>query len=102
MDIEKVAKAIETDAGQSLPELRQSLKEMQQDVKGRVTTAEQLLVVLVRKQLSLTQQQFSELIKTPVATVQDWEQGRSKPQGGVICLLKILENHPELAKELTA
>jgi putative transcriptional regulator len=102
MDIEKIAQAIETDAGEALPDLRQSLLEMQNQTIGRITTPEQLLVVSVRKQLQLTQQAFAELIKTPVATLRDWEQGRFKPNGVVICLLNILNKHPEIANELTA
>lgn len=102
MDIEKIAKAIEADAGEALPELRQSLAEMQAENIGRLTTPEQLLVISVRKKLALTQQAFADLINTPVATLRDWEQGRFRPQGGVVCLLKILKNHPEIAKELTA
>ena len=41
MDIEKIAQAIEADAGMPLDDLRQGLAEMQSGV-GRVTTAEQL------------------------------------------------------------
>jgi len=99
MNIEKVAEAIELDAGQNIPELRQSLLEMQEHKVGRITTPEQLLVVSVREKLSLTQTAFADLIKTPVATLRDWEQGRFKPQGGVICLLNILKKHPEIAEE---
>jgi len=99
MDIEKIAQAIELDADESLPDLRQSLLEMQAHKVGRITTPEQLLVVSVRDQLSLTQTAFAKLIKTPVATLRDWEQGRFKPQGGVICLLNILKKHPEIAEE---
>lgn len=101
MDIEKIALAIEADAGEALPDLRQSLLEMQNLTIGRITTPEQLLVVSVRKQLQLTQQAFADLIKTPVATLRDWEQGRFKPNGVVICLLNILNKHPEIASELT-
>ena len=101
MDIEKIAQAIEADAGEALPDLRQSLLEMENQTIGRITTPEQLLVVSVRKRLKLTQQAFAELIKTPVATLRDWEQGRFKPNGVVICLLNILSKHPEIANELT-
>ena len=83
MDIEKIAQAIEADAGEALPDLRQSLLEMENQTIGRITTPEQLLVVSVRKRLKLTQQAFAELIKTPVATLRDWEQGRFKPNGVV-------------------
>jgi putative transcriptional regulator len=100
MNIEAIAKAIETDAGFELPELRDSLAEMHAGISGRTTTAEQLLILSVRKKLGLSQPAFAELIKTPVATLRDWEQGRFTPSGAVLCLLKIIYNHPDLAKEL--
>lgn len=41
-------------------------------------------------------------IKTPLATLRDWEQGRFKPPGAVLCLLNMLVKHPELVAELVA
>ena len=102
MNIEIIAKAIEADAGVELSELRESLAEMQAGVRGRINTSEQLLLISARKKLGLSQQAFAELIKTPVATLRDWEQGRFTPSGAVLCLLKIIYNHPDLAKELAA
>jgi len=43
---------------------------------------------------------LADLIKTPVATLRDWEQGRFNPPGGVICLLKLMHDHPELKDDL--
>lgn len=101
MDIEKIAQAIEADAGMALDDIRQGLAEMQAGV-GRVTTAEQLLVRSARAKTGLSQQAFAERIKTPVATLRDWEQGRFAPPGGVLCLLKLIGNHPDLIGELEA
>jgi len=101
MDIEKIAQAIEADAGMALDDLRQGLAEMQAGV-GRVTTAEQLLVRAARAKTGLSQQAFAERILTPVATLRDWEQGRFAPPGGVLCLLRLIINHPELIGELEA
>jgi len=101
MDIEKIAKAIEADAGETLPDLRQALAEAKAGV-GRVTTPEQLLVRQARERSGLTQAAFAERIGTPVATLRDWEQGRFAPPGGVLCLLRLLSAHPELARELKA
>lgn len=100
MNIEAIAKAIEIDAGFELPELRDSLAEMQAGISGRTTSPEQILLLSVRKKLGLSQTAFAELIKTPVATLRDWEQGRFTPSGAVLCLLKIINNHPELVEEL--
>lgn len=101
IDIEAVAKAIEADAGEALPDLRQALKEAQAGA-GRVTTPEQILVRQAREKSGLTQAAFAELIATPVATLRDWEQGRFTPPGAVACLLRLIVRHPELARELTA
>lgn len=67
---------------------------------GRVTTPEQILLLQAREKSGLTQTLFAERIDTPVATLRDWEQGRFKPPGGVLCLLRLLIKHPELAREL--
>ena len=102
MDIDNVANAIETDAAMELPGLRESLAEMQAGISGRSYTPEQLLVSSARKQLGLSQQAFADLIKTPVATLRDWEQGRFPPPGAVLCLLQITLKHPEVLLELAA
>lgn len=44
MDIDAIAKAIEADGGETLPDLWQALKEAKGGMAGRVTTPEQILV----------------------------------------------------------
>ena len=100
MNIDAVAKAIEVDAGESLPDLRQALKEAKAGMVGRITTPEQILVRQAREKSGLTQTVFAERIDTPVATLRDWEQGRFAPPGGVLCLLRLIVKHPELSREL--
>ncbi len=106
MDIEKIAKAIEVDAGEPLPDLRQALREAR-DIRagktsGRVTTPEQLLVRAARASLGLSQAEFAKRIGTPTATLRDWEQGRFSPPGAALCLLRLLLAHPKLSEKLTA
>ena len=101
IDVEKVASAIESDAGEALPDLRQALAQAKAGI-GRVTTPEQMLVRQAREKSGLTQAAFAERIETPVATLRDWEQGRFVPPGGVLCLLRLIIKHPELSKELSA
>ncbi|MDS4014199.1 MAG: helix-turn-helix domain-containing protein [Candidatus Accumulibacter sp.] len=100
MDVDKVAAAIEADAGEALPDLRQALAEAREGM-GRVTTPEQILVRQARQQSGLTQAAFAERIGTPVATLRDWEQGRFQPPGAVLCLLRLIVGHPELSEELS-
>lgn len=99
MDVEKIAKAIEADAGMELSEVQQALAEAR-DSAGWVTTAEQILVRSARARTGLSQTAFAERIATPVATLRDWEQGRFTPPGGVLCLLRLIEKHPVLTREL--
>jgi putative transcriptional regulator len=101
IDIEKVAAAIEADAGEAIPGLRQALAEAKAGM-GRVTTPEQILVRQAREKAGLTQAAFAKCIATPVATLRDWEQGRFSPPGGVVCLLRLIVRHPELSLELRA
>ncbi len=49
MDIEKIAKAIEKDVGERLPDLRESLQEMVDGKAASVHTPEQLMLRATRK-----------------------------------------------------
>lgn len=98
---QKIARAIERDAGMELPDVRQALTEVKAGA-GRVTTPKQLLVRSARAKTGLSQRAFADRIDTPVATLRDWEQGRFAPPGGVVCLLRLIERHPDLSEELAA
>jgi len=100
IDIEKMAAAIEADAGQKLPGLKTSLKEMKQGQVARTTTPDQLLVRQARKAVGYTQPKFAIAIKTPVGTLRDWEQGRFEPSGAAIALMSVIKNHPDIIHEL--
>lgn len=102
LDVEAVAKAIEADMCESLPDIRQALAEAKVGAVERITTPAQILVRTVRAKAGLSQQAFADRIDTPVATLRDWEQGRFAPPGGVLCLLRLLSNRPALVLELAA
>ena len=70
-------------------------------IAGRVHTPEQILLRTARNKTGKTQQAFAELITPPVATLRDWEQGRFSPSGAVICLLHLINNHPDMIDELS-
>ena len=94
MDIGRVAKAIEDDAGEPVDGLRESLTEMNEARFAREYTSEQLLIRAARQAMGLSQSRFAELIGTPVATLRDWEQGRYKPPGSALVLCKIAIKNP--------
>ncbi|WP_295396914.1 helix-turn-helix domain-containing protein, partial [uncultured Thiodictyon sp.] len=79
--LEQVAQAIEADAGEAIPGLRESLAEMAADERGLTYTREQLALRAARTALGLSQPAFARLLQTPVGTVRDWEKGRCPPPG---------------------
>lgn len=59
-------------------------------------------VVLLRQKLNVSQSVFSRYMRTEVKTIENWEQGRSKPNTQAAILLKLVEKHPEILDEIAA
>jgi len=53
-------------------------------------------ILLIRKNLNLSQKGFAALLNVSERTLQEWEQGRRKPTGPACSLLRIAEKHPEV------
>ena len=107
LDIEKIARVVEADAGMSLDGLRESLGEMNAYMEGkpvavRVTHVDVSPVIEARNRVGLTQSVFAKLLGVSVRTLQDWEQGRRNPSGAAQTLLRIAMQHPETLRELQA
>lgn len=51
---------------------------------------------VIRARLNLSQSAFAGLMGVSLRTVQDWEQGRRKPSGPAVALLRIAEQKPEV------
>ena len=56
---------------------------------------------VIRTKLKLSQSAFAGLMGVSLRTVQDWEQGRRKPSGPAVALLRIAEQKPEVFMELS-
>ncbi|WP_289283283.1 MULTISPECIES: helix-turn-helix domain-containing protein [unclassified Methylophaga] len=100
MNIEKIASAIEADAGIELPGLKHSLAEMNAGKVGRKYSDAQRLVREVRIKYEFTQPKFARLISTSVGALRDWEQGRAEPTGPAIKLIGMINRHPDLIQEI--
>jgi putative transcriptional regulator len=57
-------------------------------------------IASIRKGLHLSQASFSTLMGISLRTLQEWEQGRRKPTGPAISLLRIAQKHPEAFTDL--
>lgn len=59
-------------------------------------------VQAVRRKLGVTQKQFAELLHINTRTLENWEQGRTKPNEQAAVLIKLVAARPELVKDLQA
>ena len=66
-------------------------------VQGRFESGED--IVALRSFVGLTQAEFARAIGISVHTLRNWEQGRRKPEGPAIALLRIAARHPRIIRE---
>ena len=86
-------------------EILDGIKEIKRFKKGELklntrTLSEPSPAKTIRKKLRLSQSAFAGLMGVSPRTIQDWEQGRRKPQGPAKSLLRIAEQHPEIFIEI--
>lgn len=59
-------------------------------------------VKAVREKLNLSQSVFALRLRTKIKTLQNWEQGRARPNAQASLLIKMLERYPDTAQRLEA
>jgi putative transcriptional regulator len=62
---------------------------------GRVTEFAPVDIRAIRRRLLKSQSEFARMIGVSVATLQNWEQGRRRPEGPARALLKVAAENPE-------
>ena len=66
-------------------------------MQGRFESGED--IAALRSFVGLTQAEFARAIEISVHTLRNWEQGRRKPEGPAIALLRIAARHPRIIRE---
>ena len=56
-------------------------------------------VQTIRQKMALSQSAFAAMLGVSPRTLQDWEQGRRKPSGPALSLLKVAAVRPDVLKE---
>ncbi|MBL8092289.1 MAG: helix-turn-helix domain-containing protein [Anaerolineales bacterium] len=56
---------------------------------------------VIRAKLKLSQSAFAGMMGVSLRTIQDWEQGRRKPSGPAVALLRIAEQKPDVFLQLS-
>jgi len=64
---------------------------------GQIESGED--IAALRRFVGLTQVQFALAMSISVHTLRNWEQGRRRPEGPAIALLRIAARHPRIIRE---
>jgi len=59
-------------------------------------------VIAIRKSMHASQSTFAAMLGVSTRTVQDWEQGRRKPSGPALSLLRVAAIRPDAIREAIA
>ena len=65
--------------------------------QGRFETGEE--IAALRRFIGMTQSDFAKAVEISVHTLRNWEQGRRKPEGPALALLRIAARHPGIIRE---
>jgi len=83
-----------------LTSIRQAGKIRQGMLKpARAATFRPADVKIVRGKLKASQAEFALMIGVSVATLRNWEQGRRKPDGPALALLRVASRNPRAVAE---
>jgi putative transcriptional regulator len=62
---------------------------------SRATEFKPVDVKAIRSQLGKSQSEFARMIRVSVSTLQNWEQGRRRPEGPARALLRVAAANPD-------
>ena len=83
-------------------DLLESVRQMKTGKAVRITNVDVSSIVAARNTLGLSQSRFAELLGVSKRTLQEWEQGRRTPTGAAKTLLRLVERHPEVFRDIAA
>jgi putative transcriptional regulator len=66
---------------------------------ARVTVRAAEDVRAIRRKLAKSQAEFASMIGVSIGTLQNWEQGRRRPEGPARALLRVAAKNPEAVAE---
>lgn len=66
-------------------------------MSGRFESGED--IAALRRFVGLTQIRFAQAMGISVHTLRNWEQGRRRPEGPAVALLRIAARHPRILRE---
>jgi putative transcriptional regulator len=89
---DEIRELTEQDFARAMPR-----KQRERILRGQLTGGED--VVVLRRFVGLTQQEFASALGISVHTLRNWEQDRRHPEGPALALLRIAARHPRVLRE---
>ncbi len=74
-----------------------SARQRKRLIDGQFETGDD--IVSLRRFVGLSQARFAQALGISVHTLRNWEQGRRRPEGAAIALLRIAARHPRIVRE---
>lgn len=59
-------------------------------------------LIELRQQLNMSRALFANYLRTNARTLENWEQGRSKPNAQAIALIRLVQKFPETVEHLAS
>jgi putative transcriptional regulator len=78
-------------------DIRRHMREEGYDPDENIREEDIISPAMIRKRLGMSQRRFAEAIHVPVATLQNWEQGRTPMDPSARALMTILAREPQAA-----
>lgn len=69
-------------------------------VPSRVFKIEPLNIAKIRHEINKTQEEFANMLNISISTLRNWEQGRRRPDGAALTLLRIVKANPKYIEEV--
>lgn len=79
----------------SLNEATAYLEGKKTNVRVTEIIPDEVDVLVIRKELGLTQEEFAKRYGFSTGTIRNWEQKRRKPEGAARLLLKLIASRPD-------
>ena len=90
--IDDIPELTDTDFARAIPR-----SQRERILRGQIDPGRD--IVALRRFTGLTQQQFAEALSISVHTLRNWEQGRRRPEGPALALLRVAARHPRVLRE---
>ena len=59
-------------------------------------------VIIARERMHLSRPVFARYLRTNPRTLENWEQGRAKPNAQAVLLIRMVAQYPDMLKRLEA